>query len=166
MTLARTLARVAALVIVAALAPIGVLSVAASPPTPASGNFTYTSCTFGSAHLADGNTTFDVTCTASYTGTLTGNSTLQGPLTIYADGSTNFHGFETFTGTVAGAAGTLTINEASTGNATSFRSTDVVIGGTGGLADLHGVLTLLGSVPPPPGLPSGTYVGQIHFDGP
>ena len=42
----------------------------------------------------------------------------------------------------------------------------VVVGGTGALRGLHGVLTSLGTVPAPPGIPFGTYAGQIHFGGP
>lgn len=64
--------------------------------------------------------------------------------------------------------GTFTFNDASLGTATSFRETNVIFGGAGGLADLHGVLTSDGTVPAPapPGLPYGTYSGQIQFGSP
>jgi hypothetical protein len=100
----------------------------------------------------------------AYSGTLSGTSTIQGPLIIHADGSTNFHGTETFTGTVNGTAGTMTLNVAAPGTATSFQGTDTIVSATGGLANLHGVLSTFGTVPPPPGIPFGTYTGQIHFD--
>src|SRR5205823_6217009 len=68
---------------------------------------------------------------------------------------------ETFTGTVNGVPGTATFRVASVGDATSFQETVVIIGGTGALADLRGVLSAAGTVPGG-GLPFGTYSGQIH----
>jgi Protein of unknown function (DUF3224) len=151
-----------------ALALVGVLLLtavasagAASPPASASGTFAYTSCIPNGTRSAGGNTTLDLTCAIAYSGTLSGTSTQSGPLLIHADGSTNFHGTETFTGTVNGVPGTLTFTVASVGDATSFQETVVIIGGTGALADLRGVLSAAGTVPGG-GLPFGTYSGQIH----
>ena len=152
--------------LVAFLALVGVTGAAASPPTSASGTFTYTSCVPNSTQVVGGNTIIDFTCTIAYTGTFSGTSTLQGPLTIHADGSTNFHGTETFTGTVSGISGTFTFRDASLGTAASFQETNVIVNGTGALSDLHGVLTSLGTVPAPPGIPYGTYTGQILFGNP
>ena len=151
---------------VAFLAVAGVTGVGASPPTSASGTFTYTSCVPNSTKVVGGNTIIDFTCTVAYTGTFTGISTLQGPLTIHADGSTNFHGSETFTGTVSGASGTVTFNDASLGTATSFQETNVIVSGTGALTNLHSVLSSVGTVPAPPGIPYGTYTGQVLFGNP
>jgi len=150
--------------VVVLLAVAGVTPAGASPPTSAAGTFTYTSCVPNSIMVVGGNTVIDFTCTAAWTGTFSGTSILQGPLTIHADGSTNFHGSETFSGTVNGAAGTVRFTDASLGTATSFDETSVIVSGTGGLTNLHGVLRLAGTVPPPPGIPFGTYTGRILPD--
>ena len=57
----------------------------------------------------------DVSATAAYTGTFVGTSTINGTLIIHADGSTNFHDTEVFTGTVNGVPGTVTFNPYSIG---------------------------------------------------
>ena len=152
-----------------ALALVGILlcagvaaAGAAAPPASAVGTFAYTSCVTNSARSAGGNTTLNLTCAITYTGTLSGTSTQTGPLLIHADGSTNFHGTETFTGTVNGVPGTLTLKVASVGDAAAFRETSTIVGGTGALADLRGVLGVAGTVPAPPGLPFGTYSGQVR----
>jgi hypothetical protein len=160
----RSILCLALLALIAILPLAGVTSVAASPPSAASGTFTYTSCIPNSTRVVGPNTIIDFTCTVAYTGTFSGTSTLQGPLIIHADGSTNFQGTEAFSGTVNGVSGTVTFNDASQGTATAFQETNVVGNGTGDLANLHGVLTSFGTVPPPPGIPYGTYTGQIHFD--
>jgi hypothetical protein len=143
----------------------GVTRAGASPPTSASGTFTYTSCIPNSTRVVGADTIIDFTCTVAYTGTLSGTSTLQGPLIIHADGSTNFHGTETFTGTVNGVPGTVTLNDASLGTSTAFRETNVLLGETGALATVRGVLTSSGTVPAG-GIPFGTYAGQIQSGAP
>jgi len=139
---------------------------AASPPTSASGTFTYTSSTFNSVRQAGGNTIIDLSATVSYTGTFSGTSTVQGTLIFHPDGTANFHDVETFTGTVNGVPGTVTFNLAGAGSmappAGSFEGTDVIVSGTGGLANLRGVLSEVGTVPAPLPGPLGTYTGQIH----
>ncbi len=139
---------------------------AASPPTSASGTFTYTSSTFNSVRQAGGNTIIDLSATVSYTGTFSGTSTVQGTLIFHPDGTANFFDVETFTGTVNGVPGTVTFNLAGAGSmappAGSFKGTDVIVSGTGGLANLRGVLSEVGTVPAPLPGPLGTYTGQIH----
>jgi hypothetical protein len=139
---------------------------AAAPPTSASGTFTYTSSTFNSVRQAGGNTIIDLSATVSYTGTFSGTSTVQGTLIFHPDGTANFHDVETFTGTVNGVPGTVTFNLAGAGSmappAGSFKGTDVIVSGTGGLANLRGVLSEVGTVPAPLPGPLGTYTGQIH----
>jgi len=149
--------------LVAFLAVAGVTGAAASPPTSASGNFTTTSGTFNSIREAGGNLIIDLSATVSYTGTLTGTSTVQGILILRADGSANFHDVEVFTGTVNGVPGTVTFS-LSGGNdaAGDYKATMAIVSATGELAGLHGVLRQAGSVQPPTG-PSGTYSGQILF---
>jgi hypothetical protein len=164
MFFARPLFRLILLTFVAVLGPLGVTGAAASTPTSVSGTFTYsgepTSC-----RPAGGNTICQFAPTVvTYTGTLDGTSTGPNTLTIHADGSANFHGFYTFTGTVNGTPGTVTF-EANGGGTSDlqFRATLVSVSGTGALANLHAVLNQVGTVE---GHPVGTYTGQIQFDGP
>jgi hypothetical protein len=159
------------------LVPIAVLlafasitAAAASPPTPASGTFTYLAATFNSARSAGGNTIIDLSATVSYTGTFTGTSTVHGIL-IFHSGRVgpqfppwraNFHDVETFTGTVNGVPGTVTFNLNGSSDPTgTLKATDTIVSATGDLAGLHGVLSLAGTVPNPNG-PVGTYTGQIQ----
>jgi hypothetical protein len=147
----------------AAIALVGAPGSVASPPTAASGTFTYTSSTFNSIRSAGGNTIIDLSATVSYTGTLSGTSTVQGTLILHASGSANFQDVETFTGTVNGVPGTVTFNlTGRNGPSLDIKATDTIISATGDLAGLHGVLREVGTVPSPTG-PVGTYSGQIHF---
>ena len=162
MILARLHVRLVLLTLVALLALLGVTGAAASPPTSGSGTFRYsgepTSC-----RPAGGNTICAFPATVvTYTGTFDGTSTGSNTLTIHADGSANFHGFYTFTGTVNGIPGTVTF--AAHGAGTSdvhFQATLTSVSGTGALATLHAVLQQVGTVE---GHPVGTYTGQIHVD--
>ena len=168
--MARVQFRPLLLALVAVLALVGVTSTSASAPTSASGTLTYTSSTFNSVRVAGGNTIIDLSARVSYTGTFNGTSTLHGSLIFHPNGSANFHDIETFTGTVNGVPGTVTFNLAGTGRpgrtAGSFvyQATQVIVSGTGDLANLHGVLTQVGTVPDTAAGPVGTYTGNIHFD--
>jgi hypothetical protein len=159
--LTRTMTLAAALV-VAVLFPLGVTGAAASPPTSASGTFRYsgepTSC-----RPAGGNTICAFPDTVvTYTGTFDGASTGSNTLTIHADGSANFHGFYTFTGTVNGIPGTVTFEANGAGTSDlQFQATLTSVRGTGALANLHAVLKQVGTVEEHP---LGAYTGQIHFD--
>jgi hypothetical protein len=154
--------------LLALLALAGAGGAAAAPPAPASGTFVTTSATFNSARSAGGNTIFDLTATLTYTGTFSGTSVLHGILIFHADGSANFHDVEVFTGTVNGVPGTVTFNLSGTGNNATgtYEGRQVIIGGTGALADLHGVLRQVGTVPTAAQGPVGTYSGQIQFGAP
>jgi uncharacterized protein DUF3224 len=146
----------------AVLSPLGVTGAAASPPTAASGTFRYTGEPT-SCRPAGGNTICEFAPTVvTYTGMFDGTSTGPNTLTIHADGSANFHGFYTFTGTVNGIPGTVTF--AAHGAGTSdlhFQATLTSVSGTGALANLHAVLQQVGTVE---AHPVGAYTGQIHFD--
>jgi hypothetical protein len=146
----------------ALLAVACVAAAAASPPTPASGTFAYLAATFNGVRSEGGNTIIDdLSASVSYTGTFSGTSTVQGTLILHADGTANFRDVETFTGTVNGVPGTVTFRlEGRTDRAGVVNATDAVVSATGALADLHGVLSLVGTVPSPNG-PVGTYSGQI-----
>jgi hypothetical protein len=164
----RTQIRIVSFTLAVILALVVVTSAGASPPTSVTGSFADTSATLANPRLAGGNTIFDLTATTVWTGTFTGTGIITGTLIIHADGSANFQDTEIFTGMVNGASGTVTFNLAGTGTpgttpgTTIYQDTHTITGGTGALANLHGVLTLVGTVPA--GLPVATYTGQIHFD--
>lgn len=152
--------------LIVSLALAGASGAAASPPTSASGTFTYTSATFNSIRVAGDNLIVDTSGTVSYTGTFNGTSTQHGVLIIHADGSANFQDVEIFTGRVNGVPGTVTFNLAgSNGPDLVIDATETIISATGGLAGLHGVLHQVGTVVIPTG-PVGTYSGQIESHGP
>jgi hypothetical protein len=155
------------LLLFAALATVALVAASgavASPPTAASGTFTYTSSTFNSVRSAGGNTIIDLSATVSYTGTFTGTSTLHGILIVHADGSANAHDVETFTGTVNGVSGTVTFNLTVRNGPgfTNFHGVDTIISASGGLAGLHGVLNWEGVTLRMPEGPFGMYSGQIQ----
>jgi hypothetical protein len=155
--------RLSALACVLAIlgAAVGVTGAAASPPISASGTFTYTSSTFNSIQSAGGNTIIDLSATVSYTGTFTGTSTLQGTLILHANGTANFQDVETFTGTVNGVSGTVTLRlEGHTDRAGVITASDVIISATGDLAGLQGVLSEVATLGA--NGPVGTYTGQIQ----
>jgi hypothetical protein len=156
-------ARLLPLLSIAVLLGLGTAAAAASPPMSAQGTFAYLASTFGGVRVEGGNTIIDdLSATVSYTGTFSGTSTLHGKLILHADGTANFHDVETFTGTVDGIPGTVTLSlEGATHPNGAVEATDTVLRATGALADLHGVLDLVGTVPSPSG-PVGTYSGQLH----
>ena len=162
-----TIGRIRLLIIttVALLAAVAAGGASASPPVAASGTFTYTSSTFNSIREAGGNVIIDLSATVSYTGTLTGTSTLHGRLILHANGSANFHDVETFTGTVNGVSGTVTFDLTGRNGPgfTNFHATDTIISASGGLAGLHGVLNWEGVTLGPDG-PVGTYSGELVID--
>jgi len=156
------------LMLFAALATVALVAApgaVASPPTAASGTFTYTSSTFNSIRSAGGNTIIDLSATVSYTGTFSGTSTVQGTLIIHADGSANFYDVETFTGTVNGVTGTVAFNlTGRNGPSVDIGATDTIVSATGDLAGLHGVLSEVATLGA--NGPIGTYSGQIQFGKP
>jgi Protein of unknown function (DUF3224) len=150
---------------VALVACVAASSAVASPPTSASGSFTYLSSTFNSMRTAGDNTIIDLSATVSYTGAFSGTSTLHGILIFHADGSANFHDVETFTGTVNGVSGTVTF-VLTGGNGpgfANFHATDTIISASDGLAGLHGVLNWAGVTLGANG-PVGTYNGELVMD--
>jgi len=145
----------------AVLALVVATAASASAPTAASGTVGNTSATFNSVRVAGGNLIIDLTATAAYTGTFTGTSTINGTLTVHADGSASFHDIEVFTGTVNGVAGTVTFAlNGSNDSSLAVHATATIVDATGGLVGLHGVLHEVGTVVLPNG-PVGTYSGKI-----
>lgn len=133
----------------------------ASPHSLASGTIANTSATFNSVRSADGNLIIDLSATAVYTGTFSGTSTLHGTLIVHQDGSANFHDVEVFAGTVNGVPGTVTFNLTGRNDAElAVKETRTILGASGALAGLHGVLHETGVVVIPTG-PVTTYSGRI-----
>ena len=150
--------------VVVLLAAVTASGASASPPISASGTLTYQSATFNSIRSAGGNTIIDLSATVAYTGTFSGTSTLHGTLILHPNGTANFHDVETFTGTVNGVPGTVTFNLLGKGNIVTgtYEGTQVIIGATGALAGLHGVLRQVGTVPTAAQGPLGTYTGRLQ----
>lgn len=146
--------------IAALLAAVAASGAAASPPISASGTFTYTSSTFNSVQEAGGNLIIDLSATVSYTGTFTGTSTLNGTLVLHPNGTADFQDVETFTGTVNGVPGTVTLRlDGHTDRAGVITARDVITSATGELAGLHGVLSEVATLGADG--PVGTYSGEI-----
>jgi len=147
--------------LVALLALAAAAGAAGSPPASVSGTVGNTSATFDSIRAAGDNLIIDLTATATYSGSLVGTSTINGTLILHADGSASYHDTEVFTGTVNGVAGTLTFNlNGFNDSELAVHATATIVGATGGLAGLHGVLHEVQTVVLPTG-PVGTYSGQI-----
>jgi hypothetical protein len=136
-------------------------AVAAAVPQSASGTFTYTYTTINGFRIAGGNAIVDLSATVSYTGTLSGTSVLHGTLTFHPNGKANFEDVETFTGTVNGIPGTVTLNLKGTSEGLDVRASANVIAATGDLANLHGVLFESG-IEASHG-PAGTYGGKVEL---
>jgi Protein of unknown function (DUF3224) len=151
--------RLLVVAVAALLAAVAASGAAASPPISASGTFTYTSSTFNSIQEAGGNLIIDLSSTVSYTGTFTGTATLHGTLIFHANGTATFQDVETFTGTVNGVPGTVTLRLDGHNRAGVITATDVIISATGELAGLHGVLSEVATLGAEG--PVGTYSGEI-----
>jgi hypothetical protein len=151
--------------VVALLGVIAAGGANASPPVAASGTLTYTSSTFNSVRMADGNVIIDLSATVAYTGTLSGTSELHGVLIFHPNGTANFHDAETFTGTINGVPGTVTFNlKGSSDENLVVKATATVVDASGGLAGLHGVLDEAAVVLDKAVGPVGTYSGQLGVD--
>jgi hypothetical protein len=154
------LLRLPTILVLAAIAA-GATAASAAPPVAVSGTYVYTSSGFESFREAGGNVIIQLTATVEYTGTFTGTSTVQGFIVVHSDGSANFHDVEVFTGTVNGVPGTVTFNLTGSNDAAlDVKVTSTIVGASGGLSGLTGVLRLAGSVKLPEG-PFGTYSGQV-----
>ena len=146
-----------ALLLVIVITGIGL---AALPRGEASGSFSTTSTTIHSVMDDKFNEVTDLSSTVIYTGTLEGTSTLDGTLTVHRDGSGDFRGIETFTGSVNGVPGTLTFKlEGSCNLYQAIQINNIIMSGTGELASFRGTLSKVGIIKD--NGPVGTYTGQI-----
>jgi uncharacterized protein DUF3224 len=135
------------------------IGLAALPRAEARGNFVSTSTTIHSVMEDKFNEVIDLSSTVTYTGTLERKSALQGTLTVHRDGSANFRGIETFTGSVNGMPGTLTFEVVGSSDLyQTIQLTSTITSGTGGLANAHGVLSMTGIIKD--NGPVGSYIWQ------
>jgi hypothetical protein len=132
---------------------------AAGPPFEASGTVVATSIVQSNFRSADGVTFFDYREEDTLSGTFSGTSLLQTSCIVRASGQGVCHGGETFSGTVAGEAGTARFRDVVFFNATTgvFHGTFTTLGGTGSLARLRGHGTFQGANG------SGTYTARLVF---
>ena len=133
-------------------------------PTPASGTFQVVGATVTSVQPVDNICIIELDATFAFLGTLGGSFTAS--FKIIHRGSCAqpapeiFEAQGTYTGSVTAASGTFDFNfEGSIDAQGNAEGKLVILRGTGGLANLHGMLTLTGQA----GV-GGTYSGQIHFD--
>lgn len=129
----------------------------------AGGSFITTSTTIHSLMEDKFNEVIDLSSTVTYTGMLEGTSVLNGTLTVHRDGSANFQGVETFTGSVNGTPGTLTFKV--TGSSDLYQTiklTNLITSGTGELASLDGMILKTGIIKD--NGPVGTYTVQFDQD--
>ncbi len=136
----------------------------ATAPATGGGTFTDTSATTSTTRLADGNAIITSTTTGVIDGTVVGARTDMNRLVFHPDGTLNFSGVETSVCTVAGRSGTFVARFEGTGVGLSFTGHLTVISGTGGLSNLHAVVTFTGVVNPVTGLGAGPYSVDYHFD--
>jgi hypothetical protein len=120
------------------LVPMLLFPVSASASTleHGTGYFTATGDILSVKHV-DGNTIVTATEVQPLTGVLNGVRVAEGITIFHANGTFEAHDTGTFTGTVDGKYGTLTISGASSGTGTTGNGTIVGYNGTAGLAGLH-----------------------------
>jgi hypothetical protein len=144
------------------LAPLFLLPAAhAATLSSGSGSFTTTGEVISVRH-ADGNTIVTATEIQTLTGVLDGTRRAEGIEIFHPDGTFTAHDSGTFTGTVDGRTGSITISGTSSGAGTTGSGRLVGDRGTGGLAGLH----LRGTFQPVitgPTTAEGTYSVQVHF---
>ena len=158
----RALLRISPLTFVVVLALAGATTAAASAPIAASGAITFPTCDFTSQQTVGTNTILTGTCYETLTGTFTGTSVAQATVTFHAEGTSEGNAVDTFTGTVDGRSGTVTFRDLAHGDPSgNVSGTLTIIGGTGGLANLHGSLKQSSTINS-----NVSYTGQIQFAGP
>ncbi|HEX6051982.1 MAG TPA: hypothetical protein VFZ21_22085 [Gemmatimonadaceae bacterium] len=143
--------------------------VVASVTTAASGSFNQTAITSLDVQTAGGNTTLDQTSVGTITGTLTGHFEDDLKVVIHANGKFNANFTITCSCTVDGKFGVVEMVANDTGELVSptlatFAGRAVIIGATGDLSGLRGVLRIEGTVDVTTGLATYGYTGGIHFE--
>jgi hypothetical protein len=154
--------RKAALAALPLLASLLWLPAGANASTLSSGNGTFTATgEVISVQQADGNTIVTATEVQTLTGALAGTRVASGIMIFHPDGTFTAHDTGTFTGTIDGRAGSITISGGSLGTGNTGSGQIVGDQGTGGLPGLH----LQGTFQPVvtgPTTAEGTYAIQFH----
>jgi Protein of unknown function (DUF3224) len=134
----------------------------ASTLSSGSGSFTATGEVI-SVQQADGNTIVTATEVQTLIGALSGTRLATGIMIFHPDGTFTAHDTGTFTGTIDGRTGSITISGTSSGAGNTGSGQIVGDRGTGALAGLH----LQGTFQPvvtSATTAEGTYSVQFHFD--
>jgi len=156
--------RKAALAALPLLTSLLLLSAGANASTLSSGSGSFTATgEVISIQQADGNTIVTATEVQPLTGVLSGTRVAEGITIFHPDGTFTAHDTGTFTGTIDGRTGSITISGASSGTGNTGTGQIVGYQGTGGLAGLH----LQGTFEPVitgPTTADGNYSIQFHFD--
>ena len=133
----------------------------ASAPTTVTGTLTYPPITVLDIHFANGNTLITATAPVLFAGDISGTFNGVQHFVIHADGSGNFQGSGTFTGSMGSATGTFSSSFSGTINSDGTdQGRFVITQGTGGLAGIHGV-GAFHTPSPNPGF--DVYSGKVHF---
>ena len=144
-------------------------SSAASAQMAATGTFNQTAITSLDAQTAGGNTTLHQTSVGTISGTLTGHFQDDLTVVIHPNGKFNARFTITCSCTVDGKFGVIEFAAQDTGELLSptlaaFAGRAVIIGATGDLSGLRGVLQIAGTVNVTTGLSTYSYSGDIHFE--
>ena len=157
----RRLVRITTLPFVSVLWLVVAPAVYADEPGQANGTFTV-SFSPVSVRTADGNTFIDYTFSEDMVGAFAGTRTGMGSVVIHPDGSINTANAGIFTGTIAGASGTVVMRYKGSGTFASTAGRFSVTNGTGGLAGVHAKGSDSGSATGPTSF-AGTYSFKVHF---
>ena len=138
----------------------------ATPPQTVSGDWTGPRATITSMRMADGNVFMTYTSTHTLTGDIEGDMISDGWGALHPNGEWNMRSTGTFTGSFNGAtAGTADYVLVLRGTAPMYSGRWILKNGTGDLAGLHAVITVIKEGPfVPNGDSYGTYTGTYHLD--
>lgn len=146
------------------LASLLLLPASANASALSSGSARFTAVgDVSSVRQADGNTIVTATEVQAITGVFNGTRVASGIEVFHPDGTFTAHDSGTFTGTIGGRTGSITISGASSGVGNVGNGQIVGDRGTGGLAGLH----LQGTFQPMitgPTSAAGTISIQFHFE--
>jgi hypothetical protein len=163
-TVAQTMRRLLIALMLASGMLLPIAGAQASSPQPASGTFQVVSAIPTSVQPVGDRCLIELDATFALQGTFGGSFTAHfqivhlGPCDRAAAETFEAHGI--YQGTVESASGSFDFNFQGSIDAEGHAQGQLVIQpGTGGLANLQGMLTLTGQA----GV-GGTYVGDIHFD--
>lgn len=153
-------------VAVAALVAGLVGTALASPPSAASGTITQDAITGFDIRFAGPNVIVTQSTAGSISGTLDGDFEDTTRVVIHPNGRFTAKGTLTCQCTVEGEVGTLEFVVSDTGKeidgVPTFEGRYVIVGASGELSGLRGVLQMDGTVDPTTGLSSINYSGQVH----